>query len=119
MHRGSSPPRTAVELGEPRRAQAHDLRGTLGQLENAERDGGAGDLGAHLRGPPGEGACLHDESIWCDDTSDGGRAMAAWRREAGLRVQSARKSNMQRLSYEWSAGLREICIDPERAPLVV
>ena len=24
---------------------------------------------------------------------------------------------MRRLSYEWLAGLREICIDPERAPL--
>lgn len=38
-------------------------------------------------------------------------------REAGLRVRPARKSNMRRLSYEWLAGLREIVIDPERAPL--
>ena len=66
---------------------------------------------------PGEDAYLHDELIWCDDTPDGKQSMAVWRREAGLRVRPARKSNMRRLSYEWLAGLREICIDPERAPL--
>ena len=64
-----------------------------------------------------EDAYLHDELIWCDDTPDGKQSMAVWRREAGLRVRPARKSNMRRLSYEWLAGLREICIDPERAPL--
>ena len=66
---------------------------------------------------PGEDSHLHDELIWCDDTPDGKQSMAVWRREAGLRVRPARKSNMRRLSYEWLAGLREICIDPERAPL--
>lgn len=66
---------------------------------------------------PGENSYLHDELIWCDDTPDGKQSMAVWRREAGLRVRPARKSNMRRLSYEWLAGLREICIDPERAPL--
>lgn len=66
---------------------------------------------------PGEDAYLHDELAWCDDTPDGKQSMAVWRREAGLRVRPARKSNMRRLSYEWLAGLREICIDPERAPL--
>lgn len=66
---------------------------------------------------PGEDAYLHDELIWCDDTPDGKQSMVAWRREAGLRVRPARKSNMRRLSYEWLAGLREILIDPERAPL--
>ena len=40
-----------------------------------------------------------------------------WRRELGLRVRTARKSNMRRLSYEWLAGLREIVIDPVRCPL--
>lgn len=66
---------------------------------------------------PGEDSYLHDELIWCDDTPDGKQSMAVWRREAGLRVRPARKSNMRRLSHEWLAGLREICIDPERAPL--
>lgn len=66
---------------------------------------------------PGEDACLHDELIWCDETPDGKQSMAAWRRETGLRVRPARKSNMRRLSYEWLARLREIRIDPERAPL--
>lgn len=66
---------------------------------------------------PGEDSHLHDELIWRDDTPDGKQSMAVWRREAGLRVRPARKSNMRRLSYEWLAGLREICIDPERAPL--
>ena len=74
---------------------------------------------AERKGDEGrEDACLHDELIWCDDTPDGKQSMAVWRREAGLRVRPARKSNMRRLSYEWLAGLREICIDPERAPLV-
>lgn len=44
-------------------------------------------------------------------------SMAVWRRELGLRVRPARKSNMRRLSYEWLAGLREIVIDPVRCPL--
>ena len=66
---------------------------------------------------PGEDSYLHDELIWCDDTPDGKQSMAVWRREAELRVRPARKSNMRRLSYEWLAGLREIAIDPERAPL--
>ncbi len=73
---------------------------------------------AERKGDEGrEGAYLHDELVWCDDTPDGKQSMAVWRREAGLRVRPARKSNMRRLSYEWLAGLREICIDPERAPL--
>ena len=66
---------------------------------------------------PGEDATSTTSLIWCDDTPDGKQSMAVWRREAGLRVRPARKSNMRRLSYEWLAGLREICIDPERAPL--
>lgn len=41
-----------------------------------------------------------------------------WRRELGLRVRPARKSNMRRLSYEWLAGLCEIVIDPVRCSLV-
>ena len=45
------------------------------------------------------------------------RKMAVWRRELGLRVRPARKSNMRRLSYEWLAGLREIVIDPVQCPL--
>lgn len=44
-------------------------------------------------------------------------SMVVWRRELGLRVRPARKSNMRRLSYEWLAGLREIVIDPVRCPL--
>lgn len=60
---------------------------------------------------------LHDELIWCDNTPDGKQSMAAWRRNAGLRVQPARRSNVRRLSYEWLAELREIVIDPERCPL--
>lgn len=59
----------------------------------------------------------HDELIWADDTPDGKQSMAVWRRELGLRVRPARKSNMRRLSYEWLAGLREIVIDPVRCPL--
>ena len=59
---------------------------------------------------------LHDEILWCDDTPDGKQSMAVWRREFGLRARPARKSRMRRLSYEWLAGLREICIDPVRAP---
>ena len=66
---------------------------------------------------PGRDAFLHDELIWCDDTPDGKQSMAVYRREFGLRARPARKSNMRRLSYEWLAGLREICIDPVRAPL--
>lgn len=66
---------------------------------------------------PGESAYLHDELAWCDDTPYGKQSMTVWRREAGLRVRSARKSNMRRLSYEWLAELREICIDPVWAPL--
>jgi phage terminase large subunit len=50
-------------------------------------------------------------------TPDGKQSMAVWRRELGLRVQPARKSNMRRLSYEWLVGLREIVIDPVRCPL--
>ena len=68
-------------------------------------------------GEPGEDAYLHDEPIWCNDTPDDKQSMAVWRREAGLRVRPARKSNMRRLSYEWLAGLREICFNPEWAPL--
>ena len=45
---------------------------------------------------PGEDDYLHDELIWCDDTPDGKQSMAVWRREAGLRVRPARKSNMRR-----------------------
>ena len=72
---------------------------------------------AERKGDEGrEDAYLHDKLVWCDDTPDGKQSMAVWRREAGLRVRPARKSNMRRLSYEWLAGLREICIDPERAP---
>ena len=66
---------------------------------------------------PGGDAYLHDELIWADDTPDGKQSMAVWRRELGLRVRPARKSNMRRLSYEWLAGLREIVIDPVRCPL--
>lgn len=84
-------------------ADAGDLGGDAGALTYADA--------------PGEDAYLHDELIWCDDTPDGKQSMAVWRREAGLRVRPARKSNMRRLSYEWLAGLREIVIDPERAPL--
>ncbi len=40
--------------------------------------------------------------------------MAVYRRELGLRIRAARKSNMRRLSYEWLAGMREIVIDPVR-----
>lgn len=43
--------------------------------------------------------------------------MAVWRRELGLRVRPAQKSNMRRLSYEWLAWLREIVIAPVRCPL--
>ena len=66
---------------------------------------------------PGGDAYRHDELIWADDTPDGKQSMAVWRRELGLRVRPARKSNMRRLSYEWLAGLREIVIDPVRCPL--
>lgn len=44
-------------------------------------------------------------------------SMVVWRRELGLCVRPARKSNMRRLSYEWLAGLRGIVIDPVRCPL--
>ena len=43
--------------------------------------------------------------------------MVVWRRELGLRVRPARKSNMRRLSYEWLAGLCEIVMAPVRCPL--
>lgn len=66
---------------------------------------------------PGGDAYQHDELIWADDTPDGKQSMAVWRRELGLRVRPARKSNMRRLSYEWLAGLREIVVDPVRCPL--
>ena len=66
---------------------------------------------------PGRDAFLHDEIVWCDDTPDGKQSMAVYRRELGLRARPARKNNMRRLSYEWLAGLREICIDPMRCPL--
>ena len=66
---------------------------------------------------PGGDPDLHDELIWADDTPDGKQSMAVWRRELGLRVRPARKSNMRWLSYEWLAGLREIVIDPVRCPL--
>lgn len=66
---------------------------------------------------PGKDAYQHDELIWCDDTPDGKQSMAVYRRELGLRIRTARKSNMRRLSYEWLAGLREIVIDPVRCPL--
>lgn len=65
----------------------------------------------------GEEAYLHDEVIWCDDTPDGKQQMAVYRREFGLRARPARKARLRRLSYDWLAGLREICIDPKRAPL--
>ena len=39
----------------------------------------------------------YDELIWADDTPDGKQSMAVWRRELGLRMQPARKSNMRRL----------------------
>ena len=38
-------------------------------------------------------------------------------REVQRLLRPARKSNKLRLSYEWLAGLRGICIDPKRAPL--
>lgn len=66
---------------------------------------------------PGGDPYQHDELIWADDTPDGKQSMTVWRRELGLRVRPARKSNMRRLSYEWLAGLREIVIDPVRCPL--
>lgn len=66
---------------------------------------------------PGGDPYQHDELIWADDTPDGKQSMAVWRRELGLRVRPARKSNMRRLSYEWLTGLREIVIDPVRCPL--
>ena len=66
---------------------------------------------------PGGDPCQHDELIWADDTPDDKQSMAVWRRELGLRVRPARKSNMRRLSYEWLAGMREIVIDPVRCPL--
>ena len=65
---------------------------------------------------PGSDPYRHDELIWADDTPDGKQSMAVWRRELGLRVRPARKSNMRRLLYEWLAGLREIVIDPVRCP---
>lgn len=65
---------------------------------------------------PGDDAYFHDELIWCDDTADGKVAMATYKREHGLRARPARKGRMRRLSYEWLAGLREIVIDPARAP---
>lgn len=66
---------------------------------------------------PGGDPYQHDEPIWADGTPDGKQSMAVWRRELGLRVRPARKSNMRRLLYEWLAGLREIVIDPVRCPL--
>ena len=65
----------------------------------------------------GEEAYYHDELVWCDDTPDAKVQMGVYRRECGIKVRPARKSNMRRLSYEWLAGLREIVIDPERCPL--
>lgn len=65
----------------------------------------------------GEDAYFHDELIWCDDTPDGKQSMAVYRRDFGLRARPARKARMRRLSYDWLAGLREICIDAERCPL--
>ena len=53
---------------------------------------------------PGGEPYQHDELIWADDTPDGKQSMAVWRRELGLRVRPARKSNMRRLSHEWLSG---------------
>jgi phage terminase large subunit len=64
----------------------------------------------------GEDAYFHDQLIWCDDTPDGKVQMATYRRDFSLRAHPARKSNMRQLSYEWLAGLREICIDAGRCP---
>jgi len=64
----------------------------------------------------GEEPFFHDEVVWCDDTPDGKQSMAVYRREYGIRARPARKARMRRLSYEWLAGLREIVIDPMRAP---
>lgn len=65
----------------------------------------------------GEDPYYHDELVWADDTPDSKVQMATWRRELGIRVRPARKANMRRLSYDWLAGLREICIDARRCPL--
>lgn len=65
----------------------------------------------------GEDAYYHDEIVWANDTPDSKVQMATWRRELGIRVRPARKARMRRLSYDWLAGLREICIDARRCPL--
>lgn len=46
---------------------------------------------------PLKNAYQHDELIRCGDPPDGKRLMAVYRREPGLRVRPARKSNMRRL----------------------
>ena len=67
---------------------------------------------------PGEDAYLHDELIWCDDTPDGKQSDGGVAARGGAaRAAGAEVATCGRLSYEWLAGLREICIDPERAPL--
>jgi hypothetical protein len=98
------------------RAAALPLPGALGEQEDALRDR------CHGRRCPDLPGCTHGspyrhELIWADDTPDGKQSMAVYRRELGLRIRPARKSNMRRLSYEWLAGLREIVIDPVRCPL--
>ena len=65
-------------------------------------------------GEGGEEPYFHDQIVYCDDTPDSKVQMNVWRRELGIRVHTARKARMRRLSYEWLAGLREIMIDPER-----
>lgn len=100
-----------------RRAAAIPVPGAVGEQEDAGRDRGHGGRGADVRGRARRDPYQHDELIWADDTPDGKQSMAVWRRELGLRVRPARKSNMRRLSYEWLAGLREIVIDSVRCPL--
>lgn len=66
--------------------------------------------------PDGKPYFHRDQTVWCDDTPDGKVQMGVWRKEHGIRARAARKGNMRRLSYQWLAGLREIVIDPRRAP---
>lgn len=54
------------------------------------------------------------EYVWCDSAEPS--SIAVYKRKVGLNARPADKGNMRRVSYQWLSGLREIVIDPVRAP---
>ena len=56
----------------------------------------------------------HRETVWCDSAEPS--SIAVYRRQFGLNARPSDKGGMRKTSYQWLAGLREIAIDPRRAP---